>query len=201
MAGKIVAIIGPMRCGKSYLTKKLAEHYGVPYFLEGEEADMPASIIEDMRKNTHPVERFRYFRDISVANHIAAEKLVAHAPIVFIDTFWFNNAPWIGIYDASDEERAVMRGIFASDAASLPRPAFAVYLKANVETSKRLAALGGRTFEEDLEEQMIKLKSAYGSFMVSSAPDFPFTEIDRSGLDFDRPEDLRLVVEKIDAAL
>lgn len=181
--------------------KKLAEHYHAPYLLEWEEPTADADIVTYIKKNTHPIERYRYFRDLSVAHHLCAEKMTGAHPLVFIDTFWFNNAPWIEVYNATPAERRVMQSIFDADAAALPRPACAIYLEADIETSRRFADMGGRSFDKEFETQMIQLKNAYRLFMAHAPLDFPCIEIDRTGLDFDTPEHLKIVTDKIDSVL
>src|SRR3990167_6028775 len=79
MAGKIVAVIGCTRKGKSYLVKKLAEHYHAPYLLEWEEPTADADIVTYIKKNTHPIERYQYFRDLFVAHHLCAEKMTGRS--------------------------------------------------------------------------------------------------------------------------
>ncbi len=49
--GRIIAIVGAPRSGKSYLARRLATYFNAELFLEGEEGEFPSRIEEDIAKN------------------------------------------------------------------------------------------------------------------------------------------------------
>lgn len=48
--GKIIALVGAQRSGKTFLAKKLTEHFSANLFLEDNGDDFPEAIKEDIEK-------------------------------------------------------------------------------------------------------------------------------------------------------
>jgi len=201
MRGKIIAVIGPTRTGKSYLTQKLATHYQTRAFLEGEDADFPPAVIEDLQKNIRPLERFLYFRNISVANHLVALRVAEHERVVFLDTYWFNNVPYISMYNTNELERVLLTQLTDTDAKALPWPDLTLCLSADAAASARLSEASGRAFETAdgyLEKQVAAMKKAFDDYFASHEAPESFIMIDRSHLDFDNPADFKTITDRID---
>lgn len=198
--GKIVSIIGPARCGKSYLTKKLAEHYNAPAYFEGEEPEFPSEIVEDLSKNIRPLERFMYFHNRTTFNMLHAIDDARSNRYVFLDTCWLTNPPWLDVYDATPLEKQLLQEICDIDAKLMPWPDIIVYLTADVATSKRLMANSGREFDRYFEKAMRDSKQMFAEYMRTFEKKVPLIEFDRTGTEFDRPEDLERLTEQIESA-
>lgn len=200
MSGKIVAIIGPARCGKSYLTKKLSAHYGVPAYYEGEEPEFPPEIVEDLSKNIRPLERFVYFHNKCTLSHLSAIEDSKTHPYVFLDTCWLTNPPWIGVYSGSPLEKQLLRELCEIDARIMPWPSVVLYLTADASTSRSLMKNSGRGFDKDFDVAMMQSKDAFVEYMKNFPRTAPLIEFDRSGLDFDDPATFKKITDAIEAA-
>ena len=200
--GKIVAIVGGPRCGKSYLASKLAAHFGAPVLFEGEEKDFPREVIAAMRGNINPVERLLYFRNKLVSNQIQANKLTQSHRFVFLDSCWVNNIPFAGLCEQTPFEKNLLDELSAIDTAFLPWPDVLIYLKTDGRTSRDFLSRGGRSFEateEFIVRQIENSKKIFDEYYARIEVPVPLYTVDRTGLDFDKPEDLRTVMSSASA--
>lgn len=108
--GRIIAIVGAPRSGKSFLAKRLVEHYGGRAFFEGEEINFPARIKEDIAKNIRPLERVLWFRNKLVEKYRVALRHKQKGELVILDTFWISYQLFIDAL-VKGFERALLRSV------------------------------------------------------------------------------------------
>lgn len=200
MIGKVVAVVGGPRCGKSHLVAGLAKYFNAPAFFEGEEHDFPAEIIGYCANDTHPVERYKFFREIVLANQIEASEMTKDHPLVFIDSSWFNMIPFRLIYKRNESEKRILDDLAENDLRTLPWPDVILYIKTDIETSRELVAKGGRSAEQTAEffaRQIAASKTLFDDFYKKINAPVPIRVIDRTGLEFDQPGVLERVIKSV----
>lgn len=200
MSGKIVSIVGTVRSGKSFLTHKLAQHYNVPCFLEGEDEDIPPEIVEGIEKNTKTMERLIFFRNRFIKQHLEALALAQQHRFIFLDTAWMSCIPYIE-QAAHGLQRTLMEELASLDRKLLPWPDAIIHLKTSAAAAKRFQIFGGRSWDgsdEYFERQYTKMLPILEEFFAQKHVPVPIHEVDRSDLDFEKVEDLKTVTDLVE---
>lgn len=198
--GKIIAIIGAPRSGKSFLAQKIAMHYKTNVFLEGEEKDFPKRIIEDMEKNIRPLERILWFRNKITFDYLTALKLQAQGEVVVLDTCWLDVKPYNDVL-VKGFERKILNDLFKTDMSLLPWPDTVIFLQNSKQRTRDFQAKSGRNFDAGdtyFEEQIAPLIDSYESFFKRSSIQSRITTIDRSQLDFEKKKDFMKIISSIE---
>lgn len=202
MVGKVVGIMGHTRSGKSHLAKLLGSHYGAPVLYEDGGGEFPERIRTDIRDGSRPLERFLFFRNISISMQLEAAHLTKQHPVVFTDAVWASGTPYIEAYGADDFEKEQLRNLCALDLATLPWPDVVIVLREDEETAYELWKKSSKVFETSpdyFETKLLPVKRAFDTFLSVLKIPVPSIVIDRSGLDFDTPKDLGALTNRIDA--
>ena len=187
MSGRIIAITGGPRSGKSTLVKLLAKHYGGVAFLEGEEKDFPQRIIEDMKSSSNVLELMLYFRNLAVEQYVQALKLKADGVDCFMDCFWLTNQPYIEAWVSDALEKEILLKLLKLDEEALGWPDKIIVLKNNRDGIMRFNQAGGRDFDSDNSflERQLQVHQMHDSFFESIANKRQEVfMVDRQGLDF-----------------
>lgn len=203
MSGKIVAIVAPTRSGKSFLTAKLAEHYRVPALYEVPGDDIPAEVKDSIRTGSS-IDGWLYFRNRSVSMHMEALALATKNTMVLLDAPWVSNRPYTMFYSADPFHRELLLKVSDLDHKILPWPDVIIILTGDDEMSRRLWVASGKDFENDptyFAERLLPLKREFEKYIATLSVKCPVITIDRSALDFDTAADLKVVTDKLDAAL
>ncbi len=100
--GKIIAVVGSPRSGKSFLAKILADHYGADLFIEDTNT-FPARILEDLAKNIRPLERSLWFRNQLVHKYREAIKSKKNNRYAIFDNFWLSWQLYLDVLEINFE--------------------------------------------------------------------------------------------------
>jgi deoxyadenosine/deoxycytidine kinase len=197
--GSIIAITGGPGLGKSTLTKALADHYRAWAILEGEEADLPERIREDIRDHKRILELDLFFRNKNVSDYQRALKIKAEGGIAMLDTFWMTNDVYIEEWLEEGFEKEILREMTRIDRGFLPPPDITICITASETTIREMIIRRGRQFEknEAVLKKFVAMAQAQEAFFRKA--DLPNTfYFDRTGLDFNLAKDLARFTEVID---
>jgi deoxyadenosine/deoxycytidine kinase len=200
--GKIIAIVGAPRSGKSTLARKLAAHYNAKVFLEGEEGEFPKRIEEGIAQGVRQLERTLWFRTKLVKTYLEARKLKAAGHTVVLDVFWLSPQLYIDTL-LEGFERELMWDVAKLDKDWLGYPDLTVFLKISEEGIREFIKLGGRSFdksEQYLQEVILPVNQVHSQFFESSR-EVPLLTVERDGLDFHTEKDVAELVRRIDSVL
>ncbi len=198
MAGKIIAIVGAPRSGKSFLARKLAEHYGATVFLEGEEGEFPARIEEDIAQNIRPLERALWFRTILVERYLKALELRDKGHTVILDVFWISPHMYIDTL-LTGFERDLMWNVARQDERLLGWPDLTIFLKVSEQSIRSFIQKGGRAFdnsEEYIITQALPVNEAHSDYFKKRITERVLT-IERDELDFELATDFETLIMRI----
>lgn len=196
MAGIVVAMCAPTRSGKTYLTTKLAERYGVPCVLEMESGSFPERINDDIATGSRPLERDLYFRNLHLSMHLRARELAQEHPIVFTDALWASTEMYIDMYQIDPFERTILKELSTLDLKTLPWPDVVIILRGDDATSERLWRASSQVFEQGehyFTDQVLGVKRAFELWVARIRFPVPVIVLDRTELDFDTTNDLKIV--------
>jgi deoxyadenosine/deoxycytidine kinase len=202
-AGKIIAVVGAPRSGKSYLVQKLAKEFNAEIFLEGEEGEFPERIVEDIRDNIRPLERILWFRNMFVKQYLHALDLKAQGKTIILDVFWLINELYLDVL-LDGFELDLMHEHAAIDKKLLNMPDLIVFLKTTEQGIRNFVALGGRSFDQSEEvmiKQLLPLNDMFEKFFANPPAEMKLLTIDRADKDFDRENDFSKLVSKIKEAV
>jgi deoxyadenosine/deoxycytidine kinase len=197
--GKIIAVVGAPRSGKSFLAKKLADHFKVNVFMEGEESDFPDRIKEDIQKNIRPLERILWFRNMLVQNFAKALEEKEKGKIVIADVFWMSVMAFIPVL-TKGFERELCEETLRIDQETLPLPDLVIFLRNNVETTRKFIKAGGREFDNAegyMDEQVIENQRVHDELFNEGSFKGKLLTINREKLDFDKEGDLGNLLSQI----
>lgn len=197
--GKIVAIVGAPRSGKSYLARKLAEHFQCRLFLEGEDLDFPARIKEDIKENIRPLERIIWFRNQQVKKICLAAKHRDQGEMVVVDTFWFSYQLYV---DALTKgfERKIIKELADIDRKTMPWPDKIIFLDISEKNIRKFISLGGRDFdvsEEFIKHQVVPINKIHRELFGKKIFSDRVIKINRNNLDFNKSKDFNFLLKKI----
>ncbi len=187
----IIAIIGAPGTGKTFLTKKLAEHLGAEQILEDE---IPDRIIENLKHNKRPAETIIWFRNKCIRDMEKAQKFKKQGKTVVMDTYWLSNELYIPIMTEGFEKELLVEQA-EIDHNYLPQPDIVVYLDASEETIRKLVQLRGRNFDtsEPYLKHILEIKKAHDDYYKKNKKSLVY--INRDELDFGK--DIRKVADSL----
>ena len=197
--GHIIAITGGPGLGKSTLTKALADHYHAWAILEGEEADLPERIREDIRDHKRILELDLFFRNKNVSDYLRALKIKQEGGIAMLDTFWMTNDVYIEEWLDEGFEKELLRHMTQMDRGFLPPPDVTLCITASEAAIREMVTKRGRQFEknESVLNKFVAMANAQKAFFRKA--NLPNTfYFDRTGLDFDVAKDLKVFTDIID---
>jgi deoxyadenosine/deoxycytidine kinase len=196
--GFIIAICGGPGTGKSTLVHKLTEHYGATPVFEGEE--FPERVKENLRDNKNQLESRLFFRNLSTRMYLEAERLKKFGELVIIDTFWLTNHVYTETWLDHDFHKELMNNLYELDSKFLSMPDLMIILESDKERIREFIMNRGRLFElnDDTLNRFVLASNAYRGFFKGHTNAY---FIDRSELDFEKPEHFKVVTDLIDAKL
>lgn len=198
--GKIIAVVGSPRSGKSFLSKILADHYGADVFIEDVNV-FPARILEDLAKNIRPLERSLWFRNQLVRKYRDALVCKKEGKSAIVDNFWLSWQLYLDVLDI-DFEAELLREIADFDREILGWPDVIIFLKVQESSIRKFIKLGGRDFdqmEEYITKQVLPVNKSHQDFFENN-PSIPSKVIvlERDNMDFLRRDDLQNLIFLID---
>lgn len=197
-----IGIAGNIGCGKTTLTRMLAEHYGwTPKY----EAVTYNPYLEDYYKD---ISRWSYnletyflaqrFKDVlEIAR--SKEVIVQDRTIMEgVHIFVANNK---AMGNLSDRDYDTYMQLFSLMMSMVREPDLLIYLKTSVPKLVEQIQLRGRDYEKSMSiEYLTNLNNLYDKWI--SSYEGKVLTIEADGLDFEhRPEDFSLITDKIDAQL
>lgn len=197
--GKVIAVVGGPRSGKSFLVNLLAKHYGVTAILEGEEQDFPERIREDIQQNIRPLERIVWFRNKLVKEYFQALEMKKQEQIVVIDNFWISYQLYIDAL-AKDFEGQIVHDIALIDRQTLEWPDLIVLLSLSEDGIRDFVKRGGRKFdnnEDFIRNQALPIHKLHNDFFSREDIKGRVILLQRDDLDFSRESDFNDLLEKI----
>lgn len=199
----IIAVVGAPRTGKSYLAKKLAQHYGAELFLEDDGGGYPDRMQENLAKNIRPLERQLWFRTKCVEKYLKAKELQSIGKSSVLDIFWLSTHLYIDDL-LEGFERELMWDISGQDAKTLGYPDVIVYLRHSLDGIKEFVAQGGREFDISDKYYREVIEPAHRShelFFGKPQDGMNVLSLDRTGIDFNNDEHLLELVSRINTSL
>lgn len=188
MNGKVIAFVAPTRSGKTFLTKKLAEHFSVPALYEAD-VPVPERIQYSSTETVNQWERHLYFRGRSLDMLLEARSLATQHASVFLDAAWVSCSPYIDVYNMNQFDRSLLMQLSALDLITLPWPDALIILHEDDATSEKLFRLGHTEFDADyFKNQLLVIKHSFEKFVRTTTFPVPTVHIDRSGVDYDDSE-------------
>jgi len=178
--GKIIAITGGPRTGKSTLVKFLFERLGAVPFFEGEEKDFPPRIIENIKSGKNLLELMLWFRNKIISDYLRALELKKSGRIAILDTFLPTNDIYIEEWMPAGFEKECVKEMAAIDEKFLPWPDLVVALASDEETIRRFIVKGGRSFEQDedyIKKQIALNKAHTDYFKKLDKPNIQFVSV------------------------
>lgn len=198
-----IAIAGNIGSGKSTLTALLARHYGWEARYEAVDHN---PYLEDYYRDIHRwtfnlevyflKERFRDLLAIGQSDHtIIQDRTIYEGVYVFVA----NNKD---MGHLSERDYQTYMDLFENMMEMVRLPDLMIYLRASVPHLVGNIQKRGRDYEQTMNlEYLQNLNRRYDDFIYQKYPGRVIT-IEKDGVDFlNRPEDFRMVVDKIDATL
>ena len=197
-----IGIAGNIGCGKTTLTRMLAEHYGwTPKF----EAVTYNPYLEDYYKDISRwsynletyflAQRFKDVLEIARSNEvIVQDRTIMEGVHIFVA----NNK---AMGNLSERDYDTYMQLFSLMMSMVREPDLLIYLKTSVPKLVEQIQLRGRDYEKSMSiEYLTNLNNLYDKW-ISTYKGKVLT-IEADGLDFEhRPEDFSLITDKIDAQL
>jgi len=195
-----VAIAGNIGVGKSSLTERLAERYGLePVYEAVDENPYLADFYADMPRWAFQSQLFflaerlrQHLRQVNPGARIIQDRTIYEDANVFARALWTR-----GVMD--DRDFASYRRMYEAIAATLRPPDLFVYLRASVPTLQARIALRGRGYENEIDVGYLEtLNELYEGF-ASSFEEARVVTLDADTLDFvTNPKDLETVCDTLE---
>lgn len=197
-----IGIAGNIGCGKTTLTRMLAEHYGwTPKF----EAVSYNPYLEDYYKDIQRwsfnletyflTQRFKDVLEIAKSDEvIIQDRTIFEGVYIFVA----NNK---AMGNLSDRDFDTYMDLFKLMMSLVKAPELLIYLKSSIPTLVSQIQKRGRDYEKGISiEYLTNLNERYDSW-IAEYPGKVLT-IEADDLDFEhRPEDFAMITDKIDAQL
>ncbi|UBM61844.1 deoxynucleoside kinase [Candidatus Sulfidibacterium hydrothermale] len=197
-----IAIAGNIGSGKTTLTKILAKHYGwKAHYEDVDHNPYLQSFYDDMQRWSFNLQvyflnsRFRQVVEIRRGN-----KNVIQDRSIYEDAYIFApNLHDMNLMSTRDFEN--YSSLFELMSSFIQPPDLLIYLRASVSTLVEQIQKRGREYEESIRLDYLKrLNERYESW-ITKYKQGKLLIINVDNLDFNKPEDIGIVIEKIDAEI
>jgi deoxyadenosine/deoxycytidine kinase len=197
-----IAIAGNIGSGKTTLTRLLAKHFGwTPHFEEVDHNPYLDSFYEDMQRWSFNIQifflnsRFRQVIDIrNSGKDVIQDRTIYEDAMIFAPNLYS-----MGLMESRDFEN--YRSLFDLMSKFLQAPDLLIYLRASVPTLMRQIAKRNRDYEQSIRlDYLSNLNERYEEW-ISNYKEGKLLIIESDGLELEKPEDLGIIVEKIEASL
>ena len=197
-----IAIAGNIGSGKTTLTRLLAKHFGwTPHFEEVDHNPYLDSFYEDMQRWSFNIQifflnsRFRQVIDIrNSGKDVIQDRTIYEDAMIFAPNLYS-----MGLMESRDYEN--YRSLFDLMAKFLQAPDLLIYLRASVPTLMRQIAKRNRDYEQSIRlDYLSNLNERYEEW-ISGYKEGKLLVIDMDNLELEKPEDLGVIIDKIEASL
>lgn len=197
-----IAVAGNIGSGKTTLTRKLSKHYGwKAHYEDVDHNPYLQSFYEDMQRWSFNLQvyflnsRFRQVVDIRQSG-----KKVIQDRTIYEDAYIFaTNLHAMNLMSTRDFENYI--SLFELMSSFIQPPDLLIYLRASVSTLVEQIQKRGRDYEESIRLDYLKLLNQRYENWISNYKLGKLLIVDVDTLDFTKPEDISVVIEKIDAEL
>lgn len=197
-----VAVAGNIGSGKTTLAKLLSKHYKwKPHYEDVENNPYLNSFYEDMQRWSFNLQvyflnsRFRQVIDIRKSG-----KNVIQDRTIYEDAYIFApNLHSMNLMSTRDFENYI--SLFELMSSFIKAPDLLIYLRANIPTLVEQIQSRGREYEESIRLDYLKLLNERYENWITKYSLGKLLIIDVDNLDFKKPEDLSIVIEKVDAEI
>jgi deoxyadenosine/deoxycytidine kinase len=197
-----IAIAGNIGSGKTTLTKLLSKHFGwKPHFEDVENNPYLHSFYEDMQRWSFNLQiyflnsRFRQVVEIRKSG-----KNIIQDRTIYEDAYIFApNLHAMGLMSTRDFENYI--SLFELMSSFIQPPDLLIYLRASVSTLVEQIQKRGRDYEESIRLDYLKLLNERYEAWIEKYDQGKLLIINVDDTDINKPEDLSLVIEKVNAEL
>lgn len=197
-----IAIAGNIGSGKTTLTRLLAKHFGwKPQYEDVENNPYLHSFYEDMQRWSFNLQvyflnsRFRQVVEIRQSG-----KNVIQDRTIYEDAYIFApNLHTMNLMSTRDFEN--YSSLFELMSSFLQPPDLMIYLRASVSTLVEQIQKRGREYEESIRLDYLKLLNSRYEAWIEKYALGKLLIINVDNTDFEKPEDLSVVIDKINAEL
>ena len=197
-----IAIAGNIGSGKTTLTKVLSKHYGwKAHYEDVDHNPYLQSFYDDMQRWSFNLQvyflnsRFRQVVEIRRGN-----KKVIQDRSIYEDAYIFApNLHEMNLMSTRDFEN--YSSLFELMSSFIQPPDLLIYLRASVPTLVEQIQKRGREYEESIRLDYLKLLNERYEAWISKYKQGKLLIINVDQLDFTKPEDIGVVIEKIDAEI
>jgi deoxyadenosine/deoxycytidine kinase len=197
-----VAVAGNIGSGKTTLTRLLAKHFKwKPHFEDVENNPYLNSFYEDMQRWSFNLQiyflnsRFRQVIDIRRSG-----KNVIQDRTIYEDAYIFApNLHSMNLMSTRDFENYI--SLFELMSSFIEAPDLLIYLRANIPTLVEQIQTRGRDYEESIRLDYLKLLNERYENWINKYNLGKLLIIDVDNLDFKKPEDLSIVIDKVNAEI
>ncbi len=197
-----IAIAGNIGSGKTTLTKILSKHYGWrAHYEDVDHNPYLQSFYDDMQRWSFNLQvyflnsRFRQVVEIRRGN-----KKVIQDRSIYEDAYIFApNLHDMNLMSTRDFEN--YSSLFELMSSFIQPPDLLIYLRASVPTLVDQIQKRGREYEESIRLDYLKLLNERYETWISKYKQGKLLIINVDKLDFSEPEDIGVVIEKIDAEI
>jgi len=197
-----IAIAGNIGSGKTTLTKVLSKHYGWKALFEDVEHNpYLQSFYDDMQRWSFNLQiyflnsRFRQVVEIRRSG-----KNVIQDRSIYEDAYIFApNLHSMNLMSTRDFENYI--SLFELMSSFIQPPDLLIYLRASVPTLVDQIQKRGRDYEESIRLDYLKLLNERYETWINSYKLGKLLIINVDSMDFTNPEDISIIIEKIDAEI
>lgn len=198
-----IAVAGNIGAGKTTLTKLLAKHYGwTPYFEDVDDNPYLNDFYEDMQRWSFNLQvYFLNSRFNQVLEIRKSGKTIIQDRTIYEDAFIFApNLHAMGLMTTRDFDNYF--SLFTLMSSLVQAPDLLIYLRASVPKLVQQIQIRGRKYENTIRLDYLKRLNERYEAWISNYKDGKLLIIDVDEIDFaQKPEDLRTVINKIDAEI
>lgn len=197
-----IAIAGNIGSGKTTLTRLLAKHFGwKPHFEEVDNNPYLESFYDDMQRWSFNLQvfflnsRLRQVLDIrKCGEDIIQDRTIYEDAYIFAANLYD-----MGLMETRDYEN--YKSLFELMTSFIQAPDLLIYLRASVPTLVRQIQKRNRDYEQSIRLDYLKaLNKRYESW-ISSYDKGKLLIIESDNIEFENPDDLSIVIDKINASL
>ena len=197
-----IAIAGNIGSGKTTLTRLLSKHFGwKPHFEEVDNYPYLESFYEDMKRWSFNLQiyflnsRFRQVMEIRKSgDNIIQDRTIYEDAYIFAANLYD-----MGLMETRDYEN--YQALFELMSSFLQAPDLLIYLRASVPTLVRQIQKRNRDYEQSIRLDYLKaLNKRYENWIVNYNKG-KLLIIESDNIDLEKPEDLSLVIDDINASL
>ena len=197
-----IAIAGNIGSGKTTLTRLLSKHFGwKPHFEEVDNNPYLESFYEDMKRWSFNLQiyflnsRFRQVMEIRKSgDNIIQDRTIYEDAYIFASNLYD-----MGLMETRDYEN--YQALFELMSSFLQAPDLLIYLRASVPTLVRQIQKRNRDYEQSIRLDYLKALNKRYENWIANYNKGKLLIIESDNIDLEKPEDLSLVIDDINASL